>query len=130
MRTWARRPFLVVRAVGAPAQRVIMYYSAAEAIVVVTSSVRTMTRPTRHVVRPHHAVTTAAVPKTMTSPTIQNKLPLFLLLVSVVFFVLPSSSSATTDCPTGCMCFKTTVRCMFLQLDGIPDHIPPATTVL
>ncbi|XP_021379773.1 peroxidasin homolog isoform X1 [Mizuhopecten yessoensis] len=34
------------------------------------------------------------------------------------------------ECPTKCVCFRTTVRCMFLQLDTIPSPLPPDTTVL
>ncbi|CAL1272051.1 unnamed protein product [Larinioides sclopetarius] len=33
------------------------------------------------------------------------------------------------ECPARCLCFRSTVRCMFLQLDKVPD-IPPETTVL
>ncbi|KAJ8305375.1 hypothetical protein KUTeg_015920 [Tegillarca granosa] len=33
-------------------------------------------------------------------------------------------------CPSKCVCFRTTVRCMYLQLDKIPTGIPPDTTVL
>lgn len=32
-------------------------------------------------------------------------------------------------CPAKCLCFRTTVRCMFLQLDAIPE-VPRETTIL
>jgi len=32
-------------------------------------------------------------------------------------------------CPASCVCFRTTVRCMFLQLDAVPD-VPESTTIL
>jgi len=32
-------------------------------------------------------------------------------------------------CPPSCVCFRTTVRCMFLQLDAVPD-VPDSTTIL
>ncbi|XP_052121607.1 peroxidasin [Frankliniella occidentalis] len=36
---------------------------------------------------------------------------------------------AAKHCPNRCVCFKTTVRCMFLQLDHVP-RVPPDTTIL
>ncbi|KAL5015945.1 hypothetical protein ScPMuIL_005534 [Solemya velum] len=36
---------------------------------------------------------------------------------------------SSQDCPDRCLCFRTTVRCMFLQLDRIPQ-VPEDTTVL
>jgi len=67
------------------------------------------------------AAATAVFRKTMAFPLLQ-----FLLLV----LSLSSFSSVTAECPAKCMCFKTTVRCMFLHLDRIPDRISPVTTVL
>jgi len=32
-------------------------------------------------------------------------------------------------CPPNCVCFQTTVRCMFLQLDAVPQ-VPASTTTL
>ena len=32
-------------------------------------------------------------------------------------------------CPTRCLCFRTTVRCMFLQLERVPA-VPVQTTIL
>jgi len=86
-------------------------------------SVRTMTLSVHHVVRRRRvdAATAAVLPKTMVAP-----MSLLLLLV----FSLSSFSSAAAECPAKCMCFKTTVRCMFLHLDRIPDRISPTTTVL
>jgi len=76
-----------------------------------------MTRPVHHVVRPRgRAVVAAAAP------------PLVLLLVA---FSLPSLPAvADAGCPSKCLCFSTTVRCMFLHIDRIPDRISPATAVL
>lgn len=36
---------------------------------------------------------------------------------------------ADAQCPARCLCFRTTVRCMFLQLDRVPE-VPPETTIL
>lgn len=33
-------------------------------------------------------------------------------------------------CPHKCICFRTTVRCMFMQLERVPDDVPEDTTVL
>ncbi|KAF0765589.1 peroxidasin [Aphis craccivora] len=85
-------------------------------------SVCTMTRLVYHVVsRRRVDAATAVFRKTMVGP--------MLLLVLLAFF-LPSFPSAAAECPAKCMCFKTTVRCMFLHLDRIPDRISPTTTVL
>ncbi|XP_071176932.1 peroxidasin-like isoform X1 [Mytilus edulis] len=35
-----------------------------------------------------------------------------------------------SDCPHKCVCFRSTVRCMFAQLDAVPSQIPKDTTVL
>ncbi|OPJ84914.1 peroxidasin [Patagioenas fasciata monilis] len=42
------------------------------------------------------------------------------------FLLLPSFSCS---CPSRCLCFRTTVRCMHLMLETIPD-IPPQTNIL
>uniref|UniRef100_A0A672UJ68 Ig-like domain-containing protein n=1 Tax=Strigops habroptila TaxID=2489341 RepID=A0A672UJ68_STRHB len=42
------------------------------------------------------------------------------------FLLLPSFSCS---CPSRCLCFRTTVRCMHLMLETIPD-IPPQTSIL
>ncbi|XP_030318926.1 peroxidasin homolog [Calypte anna] len=42
------------------------------------------------------------------------------------FLLLPSSSCS---CPSRCLCFRTTVRCMHLMLESIPE-IPPQTNIL
>ena len=34
------------------------------------------------------------------------------------------------QCPERCICFSTTVRCMFLELDAVPDNLAADTTVL
>ncbi|KAE9532558.1 hypothetical protein AGLY_009639 [Aphis glycines] len=81
-----------------------------------------MTRPEYHVVSWRRVnAATAVFRKTMVGP--------LLLLVLLAFF-LPSFPSAAAECPAKCMCFKTTVRCMYLNLDRIPDRISPTTTVL
>ena len=36
---------------------------------------------------------------------------------------------AQSDCPPRCLCFRTTVRCMFLGLRQLPQ-VPEATTIL
>ncbi|XP_019403812.1 PREDICTED: peroxidasin homolog isoform X1 [Crocodylus porosus] len=48
-------------------------------------------------------------------------LPGFLL-----FLLLPGISCS---CPSRCLCFRTTVRCMHLMLENIPD-VPPQTNIL
>lgn len=42
------------------------------------------------------------------------------------FLLLPRFSCS---CPSRCLCFRTTVRCMHLMLETIPD-IPPQTSIL
>ena len=37
--------------------------------------------------------------------------------------------TGTDACPERCLCYRTTVRCMFLQLKNIPV-VPPETTTL
>lgn len=95
-------------------------YAAARATVqCALRPVRTMTRPLHQVVC-RRRVDAAAV--------LRKKTMVLLLLLLV--FSLSSFPSAAAECPAKCMCFKTTVRCMFLHLDRIPDRISPATTVL
>ncbi|XP_008185071.1 LOW QUALITY PROTEIN: peroxidasin [Acyrthosiphon pisum] len=78
-----------------------------------------MTRPMHHVVCRRRVDAAAAVlRKTM------------VLLLLLLVFSLSSFPLAAAECPAKCMCFKTTVRCMFLHLDRIPDRISPTTTVL
>ncbi|KAL3869555.1 hypothetical protein ACJMK2_042223 [Sinanodonta woodiana] len=36
---------------------------------------------------------------------------------------------AQSVCPSRCLCFRSTVRCMFLQMDRVPK-VPPETTIL
>ncbi|XP_054710141.1 peroxidasin-like [Uloborus diversus] len=49
----------------------------------------------------------------------------------VRFFIaaLWTLQMVTAQCPERCLCFRTTVRCMFLQLDKVP-RVPPETTIL
>jgi peroxidase len=37
--------------------------------------------------------------------------------------------SGEIRCPSRCLCFRSTVRCMFLELDQVPA-VPPNTTIL
>ncbi|GFY51302.1 hypothetical protein TNIN_138911 [Trichonephila inaurata madagascariensis] len=59
----------------------------------------------------------------MRSPSLH--LSWVLLLEALLLLADPSSG----QCPARCLCFRSTVRCMFLQLDQVPD-VPPETTVL
>ena len=57
------------------------------------------------------------------------------VLMSVVVVMVDSQqvqddgSSGSIRCPTRCLCFRSTVRCMFLQLDRVPQ-VPSNTTIL
>ncbi|XP_070195291.1 peroxidasin-like isoform X2 [Littorina saxatilis] len=48
------------------------------------------------------------------------------LLCAVMWWLVPHT---VAQCPPRCLCFRTNVRCMFLQLEHIPS-VPPDTTVL
>ncbi|XP_046346605.2 peroxidasin-like isoform X1 [Haliotis rufescens] len=50
---------------------------------------------------------------------------------SVIYFVLYLTTvlEGTSACPHRCLCFRTTVRCMFLQLEQIPQ-VPSDTMIL
>ncbi|XP_044155567.1 peroxidasin homolog [Bufo gargarizans] len=48
-------------------------------------------------------------------------------LYGLLLLLLPPQQGAA--CPSRCLCFRTTVRCMHLMLDSIPD-VPVQTTVL
>jgi len=71
--------------------------------------------------------------------TMKRLVRLLLLLLLVTMTYLNSSCAqllgedeAAEDvpgCPPSCVCFRTTVRCMFLQLDAVPD-VPDSTTIL
>lgn len=50
--------------------------------------------------------------------------------VIVFFTCILSVNLQKSDCPHKCVCFRSTVRCMFAQLDAVPAQIPKATTVL
>jgi len=61
-----------------------------------------------------------------------------LLLMTMMFIHLnPASGQLLGEevaedipgCPANCVCFQTTVRCMFLQLDAVPN-VPDSTTTL
>ena len=51
---------------------------------------------------------------------------LLCLLLLAVSQVLVRGQS---DCPPRCLCFRTTVRCMFLGLTHLP-RVPATTTIL
>ncbi|KAG8323490.1 hypothetical protein J6590_006508 [Homalodisca vitripennis] len=51
------------------------------------------------------------------------------LCVCVLLAVYCGYTCAQTICPPRCLCFRTTVRCMFLSLDRVPE-VPPDTTIL
>uniref|UniRef100_A0A2P2HZE6 Peroxidasin-like n=3 Tax=Hirondellea gigas TaxID=1518452 RepID=A0A2P2HZE6_9CRUS len=56
-------------------------------------------------------------------------MPLVLLVCVVVFISHASLAQTNIRCPEKCLCFRTTVRCMFVQLNAIP-RVPPETTIL
>ena len=60
-------------------------------------------------------------------------LAVFIALSSIVLLVVDSQQvqdgSSSIRCPTRCLCFRSTVRCMFLQLDRVPQ-VPSNTTIL
>ena len=49
--------------------------------------------------------------------------------VVCVLCVVSSLVQQSAACPARCLCFRTNVRCMFLQLEHIPS-VPSDTTVL
>ncbi|XP_078456569.1 peroxidasin homolog [Lampetra planeri] len=49
--------------------------------------------------------------------------------VVLVMVLLLGWSPAAVACPSRCLCFRTTVRCMHLQLDTVP-RVDPRTTIL
>ncbi|KAJ9586073.1 hypothetical protein L9F63_020270, partial [Diploptera punctata] len=51
------------------------------------------------------------------------------MLLLVVLLVSIATGQADAQCPARCLCFRTTVRCMFLQLDSVPQ-VPSETTIL
>lgn len=64
----------------------------------------------------------------------ENVLCVLCACVVVMVAVLLLLAALTTgladaQCPARCLCFRTTVRCMFLQLDRVPE-VPPETTIL
>ena len=59
---------------------------------------------------------------------------LLVLLMLLLYVTACTSQSAQQQeqqqrCPDKCLCFRTTVRCMFVQLSTIPV-VPPHTTIL
>ena len=55
---------------------------------------------------------------------------LLVLVVAVMIagiVIVPVSAEIRS--PSRCLCFRSTVRCMFLELDQIPS-VPPNTTIL
>lgn len=51
------------------------------------------------------------------------------MLAVLLLLVALTTGLADAQCPARCLCFRTTVRCMFLQLDRVPE-VPPETTIL
>ena len=52
-----------------------------------------------------------------------------LVLVAVMIAGIVVPVSAEIRCPSRCLCFRSTVRCMFLELDQVPS-VPLNTTIL
>lgn len=50
-------------------------------------------------------------------------------LALACFVLLSLSHAQEIRCPSRCLCFRSTVRCMFLQLDYVPP-VPLNTTIL
>lgn len=51
------------------------------------------------------------------------------LLVALLLVALSGCVGQSDRCPDKCLCFRTTVRCMFVQLATVPE-VPPGTTIL
>ncbi|RZF34098.1 hypothetical protein LSTR_LSTR015975 [Laodelphax striatellus] len=51
------------------------------------------------------------------------------LIVTVGALFVAVTSGQQVTCPSRCLCFKTTVRCMFLSMDRVP-HVPTEPTIL
>ncbi|XP_039287594.1 peroxidasin homolog [Nilaparvata lugens] len=49
--------------------------------------------------------------------------------ILVILSMTGSVNGQQVSCPPRCLCFKTTVRCMFLSMDKVPP-IPAETTIL
>ncbi|KFM72304.1 Peroxidasin, partial [Stegodyphus mimosarum] len=49
-----------------------------------------------------------------------------LFALSCIFYTINATS---VQCPSRCLCFRTTVRCMFLKLEKVPE-VPADTTIL
>uniref|UniRef100_A0A9J7ZCB5 Peroxidasin n=1 Tax=Cyprinus carpio carpio TaxID=630221 RepID=A0A9J7ZCB5_CYPCA len=56
--------------------------------------------------------------------TVRN-LPCFLSVLGV--FLLSSGPQRVFSCPSRCLCFRTTVRCMHLNLESVPAVLPQTT---
>ncbi|XP_067224184.1 peroxidasin homolog isoform X4 [Chanodichthys erythropterus] len=56
--------------------------------------------------------------------TVRN-LPCFLSVLGV--FLLSSGPNRVFSCPSRCLCFRTTVRCMHLNLESVPAVLPQTT---
>ncbi|XP_033874603.3 peroxidasin-like isoform X1 [Acipenser ruthenus] len=53
----------------------------------------------------------------------------FPLLLTIGVFLLASNPQPVLSCPSRCLCFRTTVRCMHLMLESVPA-VSPQTTIL
>ncbi|ELT95511.1 hypothetical protein CAPTEDRAFT_132345, partial [Capitella teleta] len=53
-----------------------------------------------------------------------------LFLCISAWLTVAISGQETAQCPDQCICFSTTVRCMFLGLNSMPDDVSTDTTIL
>ncbi|XP_023663422.2 peroxidasin isoform X1 [Paramormyrops kingsleyae] len=53
----------------------------------------------------------------------------FTLSLTLVVLLVAGSPQLSLSCPSRCLCFRTTVRCMHLMLETVPA-VPPQTTIL
>lgn len=62
-------------------------------------------------------------------PGLRCGLPLLLLLLLPLASPQPQLQRGSVWCPSRCLCFRTTVRCMHLMLESVPA-VAPQTTIL
>ena len=61
--------------------------------------------------------------------TMRVNLPLVFVVAAAAMMASFVPASAEIRCPSRCLCFRSTVRCMFLELDQVPA-VPANTTIL